>query len=137
MGENLLNGPSSLERLFDLKWLPSIPGHFYDAFTLTSELFSFLPAQRDKSCVTWLYFFPQNKKINTDETAVPQSSAFLSVLLPFFAFFIQTHRLHVSESPSGVSELKGSYAPFKGPQPHIIHCFRNCKETRIPSGVPI
>ena len=48
-----------------------------------ASIFSFLPAQREKSCVTGLYFLPQNKKVNTDETAATHRT-FLSLLLLVF-----------------------------------------------------
>ena len=61
-------------------WKVSIRSHYYDAFALTNaSFFSSLPAQREKSCVIRLYFLPQNKKINTDKTAAPHSSTFLSL----------------------------------------------------------
>ena len=40
----------------------SIRVHYYGAFAkMNASFFSFLPAQREKSCVTRLYFLPQNK----------------------------------------------------------------------------
>ena len=58
--------------------------HYYGAFAkMNASFFSFLPAQREKSCVTGLYFLPQNKKVNTDETAATHRT-FLSLLLLVF-----------------------------------------------------
>ena len=73
--------------------------------------FFFPPAQREKSCVTRLYFLLQNYKINSDETASPHSTFLSLFLLLFFtSLSIQKHHLRVSKSPSGVVELKGCYA---------------------------
>ena len=54
---------------------------------MNASFFSFLPAQREKSCVTRLYFLPQNKKVNTDETAAPHSTLLSLFLLLFFNSF--------------------------------------------------
>ena len=61
---------------------------YYGAFAkMNASFFSFLPAQREKSCVSRLYFLPQNKKVNTDETAAPHSTLLSLFLLLFFNSF--------------------------------------------------
>ena len=66
----------------------SIRVPYYGAFAkMNASFFSFLPAQREKSCVSRLYFLPQNKKVNTDETAAPHSTLLSLFLLLFFNSF--------------------------------------------------
>ena len=63
-------------------YIGDIRVHYSGAFAkMNASFFSFLPAQREKSCVTRLYFLPQNKKINTDETAAPHSTLLSLFLL--------------------------------------------------------